>query len=88
MGVVPMNEDVVLSASKEKFNDVSRPRHYANKNIEVIDFIVDTLKHPKDYCIGNVIKYISRHELKGNPLQDLQKAMYYLQKAIELLERQ
>lgn len=70
------------------FNEdaVNHPLHYNTGNIEVIDYIVDKLDNPVDYCVGNVIKYVSRFRHKGTPLTDLQKAEWYLKKAIKMLE--
>ena len=34
------------------------------------------------YNLGNVVKYVSRADLKGNKLEDLQKARWYLDRAI------
>ena len=70
------------------FDDVQKPKHYADKEIEVIDYIRDTTKFLKvngyeGYCVGNVIKYISRYTKKGNPEQDLKKALYYLNEVIK-----
>ena len=65
-------------------DNVNHPNHYADKQIEVIDYIRDTL--PKDgfvdYCLGNVIKYVSRWRKKGG-VEDLKKADVYLNWAIE-----
>lgn len=65
-------------------DNVSHPSHYADKKIEVIDYIRDTL--PKDgfvdYCIGNVIKYVSRWRKKGGG-EDLKKAQVYLGWAVD-----
>lgn len=36
------------------------------------------------YLRGNVIKYICRYKDKGTPMQDLLKAMHYLEKLIEI----
>lgn len=60
-------------------DNVHHPSHYADKGIEVIDYIRDTLSPEGfvDYCIGNVIKYISRWR-KKNGLEDLEKAQVYL----------
>ena len=60
-------------------DNVNHPNHYADKKIEVIDYIKDTLTPDGfvDYCIGNVIKYVSRWRKKGG-IEDLQKADVYL----------
>lgn len=67
-------------------DNVHSPAHYVGA-IETIDFIKDKLgdKGFEKYCIGNVIKYLSRYEKKGNPLEDLQKAEQYLKWAIKTL---
>lgn len=63
---------------------VKHPAHYTQGKIEVWDFIVD---QRLGYLAGNVIKYVCRHEHKGNPLQDLQKARAYLDRLIDEHER-
>jgi hypothetical protein len=35
------------------------------------------------YLKGNILKYVGRFKFKGKPLQDLQKAEWYLNKLIE-----
>jgi len=62
---------------------VSSPSHYTKaKGFEVIDVIEG---YDLPYHLGNVIKYVLRHEYKGNALQDLQKAQWYLNRYIEIL---
>ena len=58
---------------------VNHPPHYTKGGIETIDFI-----EAKDlnYRLGNVIKYVSRVGKKGDPIQDLEKAAWYLQREI------
>lgn len=58
---------------------VNRPSHYADKAIEVIAYIKDTLTQEEfvGYCLGNVIKYVSRWRKKGG-VEDLKKAQVYL----------
>lgn len=65
-------------------DNVHKPAHYANKQIEVIDYIRDTLTPEQftGYCLGNVIKYISRYR-KKNGVEDLQKAQVYLDWLVE-----
>jgi hypothetical protein len=40
-----------------------------------------------DFCLGNVVKYIARHNHKKDPLTDLKKAKWYLDYAIKQKER-
>jgi hypothetical protein len=61
---------------------VNHPPHYKAGGIETIDFIE---AKELDYHLGNVIKYVSRADHKGNKLEDLKKAQWYLARAIEKL---
>jgi len=73
-----------------KIDMVNSPAHYADSNIETIDYIVDVLGEYEaiSYCQGNVIKYTgSRLMKKGNPIQDAKKAIWYLNKMVQLLEK-
>ena len=71
---------------KKEFDAVHKPQHYQGK-IETIDFIEDKLGAGfVPYCLGNVIKYISRYDKKGRPEEDLKKAAVYLEWAIKKLE--
>lgn len=73
-------------------NPVTHPSHYTSGKIEVIDFITD---QNLDFCLGNVVKYISRagkKEEKGKTifekeLEDLKKARFYLDYKIKILEQ-
>lgn len=65
---------------------VNHPRHYCTGRIETLDYILD--KFANDYLAGNICKYISRYRHKGNPLQDLRKARFYLDRLIERVERE
>ena len=66
---------------------INHPSHYADKQIEVIDYMRDTLTREQfeGYCIGNVIKYVSRYRKKGGA-EDLKKAQVYLGWVIECME--
>ena len=59
---------------------VNHPPHYKTGGIETIDFIE---AKSLNYRLGNVIKYITRSDHKGNRKEDLQKALWYLQREIE-----
>lgn len=76
------------SAEITRHNDlVNHPSHYQlHGGMEVIDIIeAVTWDLPSDeaYAIGNAIKYICRYRNKGKPVQDLEKAKWYLNRAIK-----
>ena len=66
---------------------VNHPKHYGGESnpyeaIKVID------AWDLDFCLGNTVKYISRAG-KKNPekeIEDLKKALFYLQHKINKLE--
>jgi hypothetical protein len=58
--------------------DNINPKHYKQGKIEVIDFILD---QKMNYLEGNIIKYVSRYKQK-NGIEDLKKALWYLNKLI------
>ena len=62
---------------------VNRPAHYTAGGIETIDFIE---AKRLGYNLGNVVKYITRSGLKGNQLEDLRKAQWYLSREIATLK--
>ena len=63
---------------------VNHPKHYTShpSGVEVIE-ITEHL----NFCLGNAIKYILRSELKGKQIEDLKKAVWYLNREIDRLER-
>lgn len=67
---------------------VNKPKHYCHGKYECIDVIEDVVKDLNGleaFCISNVIKYVWRYKLK-NGAEDLKKARFYLDKAIQLNE--
>jgi len=65
-----------------KASQVDHPSHYNTGKIEVIDYIED---QELNFNLGNVVKYVSRAG-KKNPdaiQQDLEKALWYLNREIE-----
>lgn len=67
-------------------NPVS-PDHYKHGGIDPIDYMRMKLSEEsfRGFCIGNIIKYVSRYEQK-NGLEDLKKAQVYLGWAIDTYE--
>ena len=62
---------------------VDHPDHYNQGKIEVIDAIEDW---DLNFNEGNVVKYVARHRHKINPLEDLKKAKWYLDRIINKYE--
>ena len=66
---------------------VNHPQHYGGENntYEVIK-IIEALE--MDFHLGNTFKYIARAGKKetDKELQDLKKALWYLERKIQLLE--
>src|SRR5690625_2765524 len=67
---------------------VNHPKHYTQGKYETIDVILDItqqLPGPQGYLVGNIIKYLSRYHFK-NGKQDLEKARWYLNKLLEIMQ--
>jgi|LakMenE01Jun11ns_1017448.scaffolds.fasta_scaffold9658210_2 hypothetical protein len=62
-----------------KHDPVNHPAHYKYGGIETIDFIE---AKELGYNLGNVVKYITRSDHKGNRRQDLEKALWYLKREL------
>jgi hypothetical protein len=62
-----------------KNNPVNHPRHYTShpSGIEAIEIC-----QWMSFCLGNVMKYCWRADLKKDAIQDLRKARWYLDKEI------
>ena len=65
-------------------DSVDHPPHYNNNKIECIDYLEDSLGDGFEYYLeGNVKKYLHRWRYKNEPVEDLRKARWYLEKLIE-----
>ena len=63
---------------------VDSPPHYNQSGIECIAAIQAALgSNFKYYLQGNIMKYLWRFDYKGKPLEDLQKAQWYLNTLLE-----
>lgn len=71
---------VDLAVGRPVYDDnVNHPSHYTwLGGIEVID-----VTEHMGFCLGNVVKYVLRADHKGEPIQDLEKAAWYLAREIE-----
>lgn len=66
---------------------VNNPNHYNNGSIECIEGIQASMSAEafSGYLKGNCMKYLWRYDYKGKPLEDLQKAQWYLAELIKEL---
>jgi predicted DNA-binding transcriptional regulator AlpA len=81
----PRMQTVVVGTSNKSISDVvNHPAHYKVGGIETIDFIE---AKKLSYNLGNVVKYITRADHKGNRKEDLLKAQWYLNRELANLEK-
>lgn len=72
--------------SKPKGDMVNAPAHYVKgRRFEPIEVIEDWVFD--NWNLSNVIKYVSRAGRKGETLEDLRKAAFYLEREIARLSR-
>lgn len=64
---------------------VNHPSHYTQGNVECIDAIESSMTFEAfcGYLKGNAQKYLWRYENKGNKIEDLKKANWYVNKLIK-----
>ena len=63
---------------------VNHPKHYNVDGYEVID-IIDAFG--LNFPMGSALKYLLRAERKGKKIEDLKKAQWYMNRAIEQAEK-
>jgi hypothetical protein len=59
---------------------VNHPAHYQANGIEVIDIIEN---FDLNFNLGNTVKYVLRAGKKGSKKEDLEKAVWYLNRELE-----
>ena len=78
-------EAVVEEDCKDRYNyssTVDHPAHYNKTSLEVIDAI-DAWE--LDFSEGNVVKYLLRAKHKNDAKEDLEKALWYIQRLLDNL---
>jgi hypothetical protein len=74
----------VMSIAVYADDMVNHPPHYKTGGIETIDFIE---AKNLGYNLGNVVKYISRADYKGDRLENLKKAQWYINREVQLASK-
>lgn len=70
--------------AENQYDMVNHPPHYTQhpSGVECIQ-----VTEHMNFCLGNAVKYIWRAGLKSNnPIQDLEKAVFYLNREIKRLK--
>ena len=82
----PLTKVQWLNRNKEGSDYQVGGSHYAIQYIQPWDYMEACMSEEefKGYLRGNVIKYVSRYDKKGG-LQDIDKALHYLEKLRSLL---
>jgi hypothetical protein len=62
-------------------DEVERPAHYTRYPVECI-----AITEHMSFCVGNAVKYLYRAGAKGDPVVDLKKASWYIQREIKRIE--
>jgi hypothetical protein len=76
---------LIVEFNDSKFDDmVNHPPHYKEhpSGVECIQ-----VTEHMNFCLGNCVKYIWRAGKKGNTIEDLKKARWYLDREIQRLEK-
>ena len=68
----------------KNFDNVTCPSHYNQGDVECIDGIKASMSPVgfQGYLKGNIQKYVWRYEIKKEPVEDLRKARWYLDRLI------
>jgi hypothetical protein len=80
----PMTVGDIARDTLKEINDlVNHPPHYTAhpSGVECIQ-ITETM----NFCLGNAVKYIWRADLKHDAIEDLKKAVWYVNREIERRE--
>ena len=71
--------------AKDDFDPIEKPSHYnEGRKYETIEVIEDW---NLGYHLSNALKYLSRYNRKGDGIQDLKKAVWYINRKIKLEEK-
>ena len=72
--------------ARESQEVVNHPQHYGGDTLYEAIKVIEAWQ--LGFHLGNVVKYISRWDKKGDAIENLKKAQWYLQRKIEQLEKQ
>ena len=73
-------KEALRVAESKAADAVEHPKHYVShpSGVECI-----SITEHMGFCLGNAVKYIWRADLKGKALEDLHKAIWYIEREIQ-----
>lgn len=79
-GGVPVNLPITMVDDPVQDDPVKHPSHYTRhpSGVECIQ-----ITEHMGFCLGNAVKYIWRADLKNDAIEDLRKAIWYIEREIE-----
>lgn len=82
-GAIPFQ--LVDDPALHKLDMVNHPPHYTQhpSGVECIQ-----ITEHMSFCLGNAVKYIWRADLKADAIEDLRKAVFYINREIEKREKE
>jgi len=83
-GLKMENKKSKTEVKEVNHDPINHPKHYTFGKFQVIDVLEDWF--PYNPALWQVGKYIARAAWKGEYLEDLKKAQFYLERAIEKAE--
>ena len=77
-------EQIMITKENIPTDNVNHPAHYTShpSGVETIQIV----EH-MGFCLGNAVKYIMRCDEKGAAVEDLKKAVWYLEREIAKREQ-
>ena len=80
------SKEAQANMQSDNLDMVNSPAHYNKAGIETIDMIESVTGDGFEaYLQGNILKYVCRYRYKDNPVEDLGKARWYLNRLIETI---
>lgn len=73
------------SCTRPYSDNVNHPNHYADGKYECFDVMLEIFGVPsvRSFCLLNAFKYLWRHR-KKNGVEDIKKAIWYLNRYVQL----
>ena len=74
--------------NREEVDMVNKPPHYTSGRYECLDVMADISSSEEfiGFCWGSAFKYLWRWKRKGDPVENLEKCIFYINRLIETVK--